>query len=127
MAELRETRRELTSMLRERSEANTKFEKAETSLRSLRSLCERENEAGRAVYQHRIEQHLRQKKKNGSKVGKLGRRIQRLRSEEKVRMQAVEQAEGAARKFGVQLEKWRQVTGLERWKDRVMVAEESEG
>ena len=39
----------------------------------------------------------------------------------------VEQAELAARNGGVKLEKWRQVTGLERWKDRIIMVEEDEG
>lgn len=92
LAELRKTRLELTLTLQERSETNANVEKAETSVRSLRSLCERGDmavKAVKAVHKHRIEHHLRQKKKSRAKVGKLGRKIQRLRSEEKVRMRAV--------------------------------------
>lgn len=38
----------------------------------------------------------------------------------------VEQAEVAAQESGTRLEKWRQVTGMERWKDRIIMAEEDE-
>lgn len=39
----------------------------------------------------------------------------------------VEQAEGAARDSGAKLEKWRHVTGLERWRNWAIMAEEDEG
>ncbi|MCJ1268840.1 hypothetical protein MMC22_008728 [Lobaria immixta] len=119
VAKLRNTRRQLALKLQERSEADIKARKAETSVRALRSIAKKGNVAAKIFYMRnsKFKDFLQAQKACKAKLAGMGRKIQRLRLEEKRQECAVEQAEGAAQDSGVKLETWRKITGLERWKE----------
>lgn len=85
VAKLCNTRRQLALKLQERSEVDTKAKKAETSVRAFRSIAKKRNVPAKTLDMHscKIKDSLRAQKACKSKLARIGRKIHRLRLEEK--------------------------------------------